>query len=100
METKNARIRSTFLGKEDHGIPTAIVSLDYGVSVQGFGTHDLRYEKYGIPYLMSILETLEVDSWEKLPGTFCRAKADGGKVYAIGHIIKDQWFCPEEADPS
>ena len=33
----NAKITSTHLGQEDHGIFTAWLQLDYGGSGQGFG---------------------------------------------------------------
>ena len=94
IEIKNAKITSTFLGREDHGIPTCFVHLDYGSSAQGFGGYDLRFPSYGIDFITKILSTLEVASWEKLPGTYCRAKADRCCVQAIGHITKDQWFSP------
>ena len=35
--TENAKIRSTHLGKEDHGIMTAYLSLDFGGGCQSFG---------------------------------------------------------------
>ena len=90
IEIKNARIDSTFLGKEDHGIPSFNVGLDYGGSHQGFGGYDLRF--YGIKPIMRILEVLGVESWEKLKGTPCRAKCEYTKVHAIGHFIEDRWY--------
>lgn len=86
---KNAKIKSTFLGIEDHGIPTFFINLDYGGAGQSFGGYDLRY--YGIEIIVEILNALEVDSWEKIDG-FIRADADYEKVYRIGHIVKDSWF--------
>ena len=97
METKNAKIKSTFLGTEDHGIFTANLTLDYGGGgFQDFGSHELKYEKYGIEYLERILKTLGIESWEDLPGTVCRVKADRRHVEAIGHFIEDKWFNPEK----
>ena len=109
-ETKNAIIKSTHLGVEDHGIMTAYLHLDYGGSSQSFGgwaldepLHD-KEKKFlgrrgtgvGMEFVMCILDTLKVGSWEKLPGTHCRVVADYGKVSKIGHIIEDQWFEPAE----
>ena len=90
---KNAKIKSTFLGIEDHGIPTFFINLDYGGAGQGYGGYDLRY--YGIEIILEILKTLEADSWENLPDII-RVDADYDKVYRIGHIIKDQWFDVED----
>lgn len=96
METKNAKIKSTYLGLEDHGLFTCFLNLDYGGSFQGFGGHSLTHPKYGVEYLGRVLKTVGVDRWEELPGKVIRVKADHGAVYAIGHIIEDRWFNPEE----
>lgn len=105
-EIRNAKIESTMLGYEDHGILTCFVHLDYGGSGQGFGGYGLdQYDKatdkrkgsaYGIAFIKGILDTLEVEKWEDLKGTHCRAEATFGKVLAIGHILKDKWFYPEK----
>jgi len=104
----NARIRSTTLGVEDHGIFTAWLHLDYGDSCsQGFGGFALdgkpRERKigserpgtaYGCEYILRVLRTLEAPSWEKLPGMYCRAEVKGGLIRRIGHVLKDRWFDP------
>jgi hypothetical protein len=103
--TVNARIVSTLLGPEDHGILTAqvIVELAGGVS-QGFGGYfldtwdDKRRSRvgtaYGTEFIRRTLAALDIDAWEKLPRTYCRVLADYSKIHAIGHIFKDQWFEP------
>ncbi len=108
METRNARIRSTHLGEEDHGIFTCYLNLDYDGAGQSFGGYSLdeyRGERgkgrrvgtaYGMEFIKKILDTLEVGAWEKLPGTVCRVVADHGKVHRIGHFLKDQWFDPRD----
>ena len=94
MEIKNATITSVSLGKEDHGIPTCFVQLDYGdCGVQSFGGWDLRY--YGIDFIVQLLDTIGVREWNDLVGKNVRAKCEHIKVHAIGHIIKNQWFEPE-----
>ena len=50
-------------------------------------------------FISKILETLEVDTWEDLPDTYLRVEATSSKVTKIGHILKDQWFDPQEISP-
>ena len=71
-EIVNARIRSTTLGVEDHGIFTAWLNLDYGGSGQGFGGWALD----GKP--------VKRDAHSRRPGTaygceFIRSKPSRGK---------------------
>ena len=108
-ETKNANITRTMLGIEDHGIMSYSLTLDYGGSGQSFGGYCLdtpvkdedgkflgrKGVAYGADTILKILETLEVSSWEKLPGTKCRVVATHTGVHQIGHLLKDQWFDPK-----
>ena len=94
MEIKNAIITSTFLGKEDHDIPTCFLTLDYGSAQQTFGGYDLRFYHEGM--IQRIIETVGVSSWEQLVGKLVRVKSDRAKVYGIGHIIKELWYFPED----
>ena len=94
-ETRNAKIVSTMLGIEDHGIMTCMLTLDYGGVTQGFGGYNLKYGPYGVKFLREILETVGVSEWEDLPGKHIRAVSNLSKVHCIGHITNDQWFEPE-----
>jgi hypothetical protein len=53
---------------------------------------------YGMEFISRIISTLEVASWEKLPGTVCRVEHEGwdGKIIRIGHFMKDKWFDPRD----
>lgn len=93
-ETENAVVRSTELGGNERG-PSFWLHLDYGGAGQGFGGYRLGGE-FTHYVIMGILETLEVDSWEKLKGTPVRAKIEDGTVVSIGHYLKDQWFTPRD----
>ena len=106
-EIKNAKIKSTMLGNEDHGILTCFLHLDYSGSGQGFGGYcfdspvglggDFKGRigtAYGMEFIRKIIETLEVEKWEDLPGTFCRSDCEHSKIHRIGHITKDKWFDP------
>lgn len=102
MEIKNAQIKSTTLGIEDHGIMTFYLHLDYGGSGQGAGGYSLdewseiEKKRIGAPsgceLIRSILEIIGVEKWEDLPGQYIRVKADYGKVYAIGNMLNDNWL--------
>ena len=102
METRNAKIQSTMLGYEDHGIFTFMLYLDYGGVSQGAGGYSLdgynkkeetrKGWKYGIDLLTRIMKVVGVDSWEKLKGKNIRVKSDHCKVYAIGNLLNDEWL--------
>lgn len=91
-EIKNARIASTMLGIEDHGIMTYFLHLDYDGSGQGAGGYSLGGTRFGPAYLRKIIETVGVDKWESLPGKYIRVEATHNKVLRIGHIIKNVWM--------
>jgi len=108
-EIKNARIRNTMLGWEDHGIFTCMIDLDYDGEGQGFGGYALdkfngeRNEKsarhgtaYGLQFIMEICRVVGVEKWEDLKGKYVRADAEHVKVHRIGHITADKWFDPAE----
>jgi len=90
----NGKIVGTFLGNEDHGIPTCLVDIETSSGTQGFGGHDLRY--YGVEYILRLLSTVGVDSWEKLHGTPVRVERVKGLLKGIGHYYQEKWFRPEQ----
>lgn len=102
IETKNAKIESTMLGWEDHGIFTFSLYLDYGGSGQGAGGYALdRYEKKidkrvgwsgGIAVLMRILKVVGVEKWEDLPGQVVRVRAGWERVHAVGNYLREDWL--------
>jgi len=97
LRTENAVIASTSFGKEDHGVLTFVIALRGDCWGCGFGC--LRSDGPGLAQaIITILNTLEVDSWEKLKGQYVRTKTEGygGSVKAIGHLIKDRWVTIEE----
>jgi len=109
-EIRNATIKSTMLGIEDHGIMTFYVHLDYGGVQQGFGGWALddkpagRSNKrpgtaFGMECLIRILRVLRADTWESLRGKPCRARIEGGLVKSIGHCLNDEWWELPEVQP-
>lgn len=105
---QNAVIESTMLGREDHGIMTAYVFLKCEIGSAGFGGYALDgYDEaskerigvaFGIAFIMNVLDIVEVDKWEKLPGKPCRVDTEGwgGRILRIGHFMKDKWFDPAQ----
>lgn len=100
---ENARIKSTTLGLEDHGIMTFVVELDFGWECQGFGgyaldTCDSTKKKrvpthYSVPSIRSMLEVAGVTRWEDMVGKYVRVDRgeNDRKIYAVGHIVDNKW---------
>ena len=102
-ELKLGRITSTRLGKEDHGILTFWLDLDYGGTGQGFGGYSLGGD-FTSTVIEGILEAVGVDNWEDLKGEVVWVKRDGpkfgGKIIAIkapDFVERAKWFDIEEA---
>jgi hypothetical protein len=102
---ENARITSTWLGREDHGIFTAYIELEFGGAMQSFGGYGLDAHDpdtrgrigrpQGIEFLAGVLRATGVDRWESLVGTLVRVRRENGLIVAIGHIVEDRWFAPK-----
>lgn len=92
----NARILSTTLGHDDHG-PSSFVHVEHEHGQQGFGGYSMSVGPAMKHWVLGVLDVLEVHTWEKLPGTYCRVKVEDGLIASIGHIIKDQWFSPKKS---
>lgn len=104
MEIKNARIRSTMLGREDHGIMTFMIFVDagnFGCGVGGYAldsrdreTKTRVFSAAGLEAISKVLEVVGVNTWEQLPGKYIRFKDNGlgSTIDEIGNIIDDKWF--------
>ena len=116
MDYQIAKITSTMLGNEDHGIMTCYLYLDLedsgGIGYGGYGMDKpvkypdgqfIRREgaAFGMECIRLILETLGVGRWEDLPGTFCRLRppvtlGETSSKCEIGNALKDKWFSFEK----
>ena len=49
-------------------------------------------------FMMRVLETLDLEAWEDLPGKLIRTKSEGigGRCLEIGHPIENKWFAISE----
>lgn len=104
MEIINAQIKSTFLGREDHGILTFYLECDsdglcrnvggYFLEFKDKETRESIYDPRMMGVIAKILDVVGVKSWEELKGKYIRLKVSGGcsPCYEIGHIIKDKWL--------
>lgn len=104
-EIKNAVIESATITTGDRGFLDAWLQLDCGGMGQGFGGYALylpksfdhhKLESMAGHHIFRIMEVAGVDSWDKLKGKTIRVKGGWGRIAAIGHIVKDDWFNPEE----
>lgn len=104
LVTRNARIKDTFLGIEDHGIFTAVVYLEGDGWGQGFGTYCFGSKETSTPeqnhnlslFITEVLRIAGVESWEELPGKMVRMEGTNSQIHRIGHIFREDWFCPKE----
>ena len=101
---RNARITSTMLGREDHGIMTFMIYIDAGnfsCGVGGFRLDEFNmdsktrvFRAKSMEAVSEILKVVGVDKWEDLPGKYIRFEDNGwgSTVTKIGNIIDDKWF--------
>lgn len=105
QEIKNAIIESADINDGDRGLLTAWIMLDYGGTCQGFGGYILylpksythhKLESAAGHFIFRCMEVAGVSSWEKMRGKTVRVRIENDMAVAIGHITKDDWFCPRE----
>lgn len=98
---KNAIIKGARITTADHGVLVVWLDLDYGGTCQGFGGYACQSQNklQGIAghFIWRILDVAGVEDWSDVIGRTIRVKATHYKVEAIGHIVKEDWFCPEES---
>lgn len=101
---RNARITETMLGREDHGIMTFTIFIEFYGGACGIGRYALdefdpetqtrKFSAKSMEAVSKVLETVGVDTWEELPGKYIRFKDNGwgSIVHEIGNLIDEKWF--------
>lgn len=104
MEIRNAKITSTMFGREDHGIMTFMIFIEFGGCGCGVGGYALDgYDKAAdtrvfraesMEAIAKILDVVGVDKWEQLPGSYIRVKDNGwgSTIDEIGNLMEEKWF--------
>jgi hypothetical protein len=104
MTIRNAIIESAKITSDDHGVLSAWLTLDYGGSGQGFGGYALYLPKtfkhhnlHSVAghFIWRVMEIAGVTEWDKLKGKTIRVDSENIGIKSIGHIVKDDWFCPQ-----
>ena len=104
MEVRNAKITDTKLGREDNGIFTCVIFVEFDHCVCGIGGYCLDgydenleervFSDKSMEAISRILDVVGVDNWEDLPGKYIRIKDDGlgSTIDEIGNLMEEKWF--------
>lgn len=104
MEIRNAKITSTMLGREDHGIMTFLLFVEFGGCGCAIGGYALDqydpvnktrvYSAKSIEIISKILDVVGVEKWEDLEGKYIRIKDMGwdSTICEIGNLMNDNWL--------
>lgn len=104
LPIKNARITSTKLGREDHGIFTFVIYVEIqGGACCGIGCYALDcfdkdsekriFRAESMEIISKILDVVGVDNWEDLKGKYIRIRDRGwgSTIDEIGNLMDDKW---------
>jgi len=109
MKEINGIISSASIRIERGFILDSWLSIDLqDGGTQGFGGYALYLNKtakhhnilsHAGHWIYRIMEIAGVEDWEKLNGKAIRIRKEdswNGEIIGIGHIVKNDWFIPEE----
>lgn len=97
----NATVESVSL-QIDRGFAVTIwLNVKHESGSQGFGGYCLAHvDRDPSPHLaawvVGLMRLFGVERWEDIAGKPCRVDSDFGRIYRVGHFLKDEWFDPEE----
>lgn len=106
LEVDNAVIARVSIDNENHGCLDAWLHLEFGSGGCAFGGwklgnadgNKLEGGNYAGVFLAKCIKCVfDYGKWENLEGKNVRVLHEGwgGRIIAIGHIIKNRWFCPQ-----
>lgn len=108
LTVENAIVKKVEITTEDHGLLTAYLHVEFDGGGCGFGgfklgnadRSNLIMEKnYCAEFLARCIHTIcGFGRWESLEGRPLRVLHEGiggGGIVAIGHYLKNEWFCPK-----
>jgi hypothetical protein len=105
IETQNALIEGAEITFAERGLLDCFITLDYGGAMQGFGGYALylpkSFDNHTIlsvagHHIYRIMEIAGVQRWSEMKGRTIRVEGTWSKIHRIGHIVKDDWYCPSE----
>lgn len=97
---RNAVIESATMDRGSYGVLTAWVNM----KIDNFGGYALylpesfkHHEAHGYAghFIFRVMEVAGVAIWDDLLGKAIRVHGNRSGIDGIGHIIKDDWFYPE-----
>lgn len=104
MEIRNAQIANAMLGRDDHGIFTFMIYIQFdgcGVGVGGYAldeydseTKTRVFKAESMEIIAKILNVVGVNTWEELKGKYIRFKDNGwgSTVDEIGNLMENKWI--------
>lgn len=99
---ENAIIKNVYVGYR-RGCLTMSILMERDGWLSSFGNTSLgskfrwtEESNWAAWFICSVLDTVGVDSVKGLIKKPIRIKIKDDGIVAIGHFLKDVWFCPEE----
>ncbi len=98
---ENAIIEQADIFVESSGVLTSWLKLRSNAGISGFGGYGLYAESRSTgdvtagKFFTRLLNIANAESWRQLAGKAIRIKRSGEYVFEIGHIVKEDWFCPD-----
>ena len=84
----NAKIKFSYLGFDE----TGSLTFQLGFECEGAKVYTTIKCPVDSITIKTILNVLELRSWEELPRKFARIKIHSNKIIGVGNLIEDKWF--------